>query len=91
MKTTRALLGVAVGFVAGALIGVLFAPRTGADTRKQTLKLSRDLAKAMNNEIDRKFGQLIRMIGDKRSFRRTPDAEGIDAAHPAALAGSHKS
>lgn len=65
MKTEKALLGVFAGIVAGAAIGVLFAPEKGATTRKNISRKGEDLANALNDKIDEKFDELVNVISGK--------------------------
>jgi gas vesicle protein len=55
MKTGRALLGVAAGFAAGAILGILFAPDKGVNTRKNLSRKAEDLSDAVNENIEKKF------------------------------------
>jgi len=43
MNANKIIIAVAAGAAAGALLGVLFAPAKGTDTRKKIAKTSRDL------------------------------------------------
>ena len=43
MSTGKVLLGVLAGVTAGALIGVLFAPDKGCETRKKVTQKGKDL------------------------------------------------
>lgn len=65
MNTTKALLGVVTGIVAGAVIGVLFAPEKGSNTRKVLLKKGEDLAEDINEKIDKRFEELMHSITGK--------------------------
>jgi gas vesicle protein len=72
MKTEKALLGVFAGLVAGAAIGVLFAPEKGSTTRRNISKKGEDLANALSDKIDDKFDELVNAIsrrGRKSEFQ----------------------
>jgi gas vesicle protein len=67
MKTRNAILAVTIGIIAGGLIGVLFAPDNGRETRK-SLKKKRDaLMNDMNHEVDKRFNELVRSLPDDYS------------------------
>lgn len=65
MKTSRALLGVAAGIAAGAVLGILFAPDKGRDTRKKISKKGEDLAGALNDRIEQKFEEFTKSLSGK--------------------------
>jgi gas vesicle protein len=65
MKTTKALLAVVAGVAAGAVLGLLFAPNKGSDTRRKIAKKSDDLANELSNRIDAKFDEVVDVIGSK--------------------------
>jgi len=76
MTTGRAILGVVAGIAAGAVLGVLFAPEKGKDTRKKIYKGGEDLANALNNTIEEKFNELTKSLSGK-FIRIKHDKEGI--------------
>ena len=51
MTTGKVLLGVLAGVAAGALLGVLFAPDKGSETRKKMLAKGDDLTDAMKEKF----------------------------------------
>lgn len=51
MNTGNILLGVLVGSVAGAVLGVLFAPDKGTATRNKIAKNSSDTVKVLKNQF----------------------------------------
>jgi gas vesicle protein len=52
MKTSSKILAaVATGFAAGALLGILFAPDKGSETRRKINKKSKKFAADVNNKI----------------------------------------
>lgn len=65
MKTGKALLAVAAGIAAGVVIGVLFAPDKGIDTRKKITKKGKDLVGDVENKIEKKFDELMKSISGK--------------------------
>jgi gas vesicle protein len=65
MKTSRALLGVAAGIAAGAILGILFAPDKGRDTRKKIYRKGEDLADELNDKIEKKFDEFAKGITGK--------------------------
>ncbi len=65
MKTGKALLAVAAGIAAGVVIGVLFAPDKGIDTRKKITKKGKDLANEVEDKIEKKFDNLMKSISGK--------------------------
>ena len=65
MNSKKALLGVLAGIATGAMLGVLFAPKKGSDTRKNISRKGEDLAEALNDKIDEKFDELLDAIAGK--------------------------
>ena len=71
MSTGKTLLGVLAGVAAGALLGILFAPDKGDQTRKKIAKkgkdYSDDLTKKMTDfmeEMTGKFESAIKKVKD---------------------------
>jgi gas vesicle protein len=52
MSKSKLLAAVLTGAAAGAILGVLLAPKSGADTRKQILKSARKSSDAMDSLIE---------------------------------------
>lgn len=65
MSSGKALLGVMAGIAAGAVLGVLFAPEKGINSRKNISKKGEDLANALNQKIEEKFDELMGTITGK--------------------------
>lgn len=61
MKSEKALLGILVGFTAGAVIGVLFAPDKGSTTRKKIVTKGNAVA----DDLSHKFDDFISTIKDQ--------------------------
>jgi len=69
MNTAKILLGVLVGVAGGALLGVLFAPDKGFETRKKIAKKGKDytdgLTEKLNNFMDdvtEKFESAVKKV-----------------------------
>jgi gas vesicle protein len=61
MSTGKVLLGVLAGVAAGALLGILFAPDKGYETRKKIVKKGQDYA----DELTEKFNGLLEDVTAK--------------------------
>jgi gas vesicle protein len=61
MKSSKLLAGVLLGAVAGAALGILFAPDKGKETRKKIAKKGGDLS----DTIKTKFNDLGDALQDK--------------------------
>ena len=58
---SKVLLGVLAGAAAGAILGVLFAPDNGVETRRRISEGSKDIA----NNLKDKFSELVDGIAEK--------------------------
>ena len=61
MSSGKMLAGVLVGLAAGTVLGILFAPDSGTETRKKLKKKSGDYVDALKD----KFGDYVDTIADK--------------------------
>jgi gas vesicle protein len=59
-NSSKILATLAVGFAAGAVLGVLFAPEKGSDTRKKIL----DRGKKMSDDVKNKFSKGLEKLND---------------------------
>jgi gas vesicle protein len=53
------------GVSAGAVLGILFAPEKGSNTRKKLVKKGGDYAEGLTGELTEKFNEFIDTLGDK--------------------------
>lgn len=58
MNTGKIVLGILAGVAAGALLGVIFAPDKGSETRKKILTKSDDLTDAMKAKFKDFFEEI---------------------------------
>jgi gas vesicle protein len=58
MKSDKIILGVLGGVAIGALLGVLFAPDKGDDTRKKIMNKSNDYADELKDKLDTLLGSI---------------------------------
>ena len=61
MKTSQAILGIMGAAAAGAILGVLFAPDKGTNTRKKIAKKSSDL----KDNLTDSFNDFVSNVEDK--------------------------
>ena len=61
MSSKKVLLGVLGGIAAGALLGILFAPKKGSDTRKKISRKSEDIT----DNIKEHFNNVIDSVSEK--------------------------
>lgn len=85
MKTSRVVLGILAGAAAGALIGVLFAPDKGENTRKKIRKQGEDFVDGMKERADQIKGQVKGQM--VKAVDRVADA--IHSHEPEDLSGNN--
>jgi gas vesicle protein len=71
MSKVNVVIGALAGIAVGALLGVLFAPDKGPETRKKITKKSKDTADSLKN----KFNEFVDSISDHFEKAKTEDLE----------------
>ncbi len=78
MSTGKVLLGILAGVTAGALLGVLFAPDKGCETRKKVARKGKDLVddleetvKNFLSEVTEKFESALKDAKEEASKETT--------------------
>lgn len=61
MSTGKVVLGVLAGVAAGALLGILFAPEKGSDTRKNLMNKKDEFT----DELKDKFDEFLESVSEK--------------------------
>jgi gas vesicle protein len=61
MSSSKVITGILIGAAAGAVLGILFAPEKGSDTRKKISKKSADLTDSLKS----KFNDLVDSISEQ--------------------------
>ncbi len=61
MNSGKVVLGVLAGVATGALLGILFAPAKGSDTRKKISKKGEDIT----DELKEKFKEFLDSVSEK--------------------------
>jgi gas vesicle protein len=72
MDTGKVVVGVLAGVAVGALIGILFAPDKGCETRRKISKKSHDLA----DDIKDRFSKIVDDLAGKDE-KATEEAEEV--------------
>lgn len=74
MSSSKIITGILIGAAAGAVLGILFAPEKGSDTRKKIGKKSADLTDSLKS----KFNDLVDSISEQIETARD-EAEDVIA------------
>ena len=64
MKTSRVVLGILAGAAVGALVGVLFAPDKGSNTRRKIARRSEDFVDGLKVNLSDRIDHLRDQAGD---------------------------
>jgi gas vesicle protein len=65
-----------IGTLIGGIIGVLFAPRKGSDTRQQIL----DSGENITDTIKDKYGNLVKLVNQEITDVKNMASEAIDSS-----------
>lgn len=76
MKTGSVLLGIVGGLAAGAILGVLYAPDKGCNTRKKVADKSGDL----KDKLKGSFNDLVSNVEDKYKDLASKGSSMVDDA-----------
>jgi gas vesicle protein len=71
MSTGKVVIGVLAGVTIGALLGVLFAPDKGSETRKKLAKTGKESI----NDLREKLNELIKSYAEKFEAEETVHKE----------------
>jgi gas vesicle protein len=58
MRSGKVLLGILAGTAAGAVLGILFAPERGKETRRKLVEKGEDYADAVKDKLDELLGDI---------------------------------
>ncbi len=61
MNTGKVVIGILAGVAVGALLGVLFAPDKGSETRKKISRKSKDFV----DDVKQKYDDFVRGVNEK--------------------------
>jgi gas vesicle protein len=86
MSSGKVLLGVLAGVAVGALLGVLFAPDKGWNTRKRISKKGEDLA----DDLREKFDEFLDSISVKANEVTDEDADFSEKSKSRATKGKEE-
>lgn len=76
MKASNVLLGIIGGLAAGAILGVLYAPEKGSETRKKIAKKSGDI----KDNLKESFNDLLSNVEDKYKDLASKGTQMMDDA-----------
>lgn len=79
MSSGKVILGVLVGMAAGAVLGILFAPDKGSETRRKIAEAGEDYADA----VKEKFNQMVDSMNEKFEKVKDDVESGVSGAKKA--------
>jgi gas vesicle protein len=81
MKSGNFFVGLLAGIAAGALLGVLFAPEKGVETRRKISKKSKDFVDDVKNKYDdfvRGFGEKVDSVKQEADYLKSKASKVSD-------------
>jgi len=82
MKTSKILLGVLAAAAAGALIGILFAPDKGDETRKKIGKKAKDLADDLASKMTEFIDEMTEKFESVKKTQESSEKEAESVSQP---------
>ena len=79
MSSGKVILGVLAGMAAGAVLGILFAPDKGSETRRKIVEAGEDYADA----VKEKFNQMVDNVNEKFEKVKDDVEKGVSGAKKA--------
>jgi gas vesicle protein len=67
MSSGKVVMGVLAGMAVGALLGVLFAPDKGSETRKKMAEKGGDMADGVKDKLNKLIDELNRKIDEAKA------------------------
>lgn len=80
MSSSKILTGVLIGAAAGTILGILFAPEKGLDTRKKISKKSSDLKDSLKTKFNDLVDTIAEQIESSKSEAESLMEEGKEKA-----------
>jgi gas vesicle protein len=79
MSTGKVVMGVLAGMAVGALLGVLFAPDKGSETRKKMTEKGGDLIGGVNDKLNKLINELNQKIDAAKAKANDTDTNETDS------------
>jgi gas vesicle protein len=80
MSSGKVVLGVLAGLAAGALLGVLFAPDKGSETRKKMAEKGGELADGVKDKLNKLIDELNQKIEEAKAKANDTATNATDTA-----------